>query len=36
MQSAKQIYSLCETELTGVQEDEDLIFVCTRTTENER
>ncbi|NLW60492.1 MAG: hydantoinase/oxoprolinase family protein [Firmicutes bacterium] len=36
MQNPKQIYSLCETELMGVQEDEDLIFVCTRTTENER
>jgi N-methylhydantoinase A len=36
MQSDKQIYSLCEAELSGVKEDEKIIFVCTATTENER
>jgi len=36
MQSHAQINSLCEVELAGIQKDENLIMVCTMTTENER
>jgi hypothetical protein len=36
MQGRAQIISLCEVELAGFPEDEKLIVVCTRTTENER
>ncbi len=36
IQSAEQIKALCEVELAGVQEDENLIMVCTLTAENER
>lgn len=36
MQDRAQIIALCEVELAGVHDDEKLILVCTRTTENER
>ncbi len=36
MQSEAQILSLCEVELSGTHEDDKLIVVCTKTTENER
>jgi N-methylhydantoinase A/oxoprolinase/acetone carboxylase beta subunit len=36
MQSDAQIMSLCEVELSGVQETEKIIIICTLTTENER
>lgn len=36
MQSEGQIMSLCQVELAGVQADEKMIVICTRTTENER
>jgi N-methylhydantoinase A len=36
MQGAAQIKSVCEVELSGIQDDEKLIMVCTLTTENER
>ena len=36
MQSGNQIFSLCDVELSGMNPDMDVIFVCTRTTENER
>ncbi|MFV0413224.1 MAG: hydantoinase/oxoprolinase family protein, partial [Oscillospiraceae bacterium] len=36
MQSHAQIVSLLQVELGGVQPDEQLIMVCTETTENER
>ncbi|MFL0247285.1 hydantoinase/oxoprolinase family protein [Candidatus Clostridium stratigraminis] len=36
MQGAGQIKSVCEAELSGIQEIEKLIMICTLTTENER
>lgn len=36
MQSAEQILSLCEVELCNVPKDEQLIVICTKTTENAR
>jgi hypothetical protein len=36
MQSAFQIMTLCEVELAGAGKDEELIMVCTATTENAR
>ncbi len=36
MQDKDQIMALCEVELAGVHEEDKLIVVCTRTTENER
>jgi hypothetical protein len=36
MQSAKQMYALCEIEFSGIEPDEKLILIATRTTENER
>ncbi len=36
MQSEGQIMSLCQVELAGIQADEKLIIICTKTTENER
>lgn len=36
MQSAAQIKSVCDVELSGIQPDEKLIMLCTLTTENER
>lgn len=36
LQDWKQIMTLCEVELAGICEDEQLIMVCTRATDNER
>lgn len=36
MQDKAQIISLCDVELAGVPDNEKIIVVCTRTTENER
>lgn len=36
MQSDDQILSLCEVELANVPDEEELIMVCTKTTENAR
>lgn len=36
MKGAAQIMAVCDVELSGIQDDEKLIMVCTLTTENER